>query len=103
MIRDALARVSVKDAVSEIVAATGLPRREVYQRALELAKENVTTRASESSARAAAASAGRVPARPVGREPRRRLSARQGLSHRRAALAHARPAKSTSWRGAAIF
>jgi 16S rRNA (cytidine1402-2'-O)-methyltransferase len=38
MIRAALARISVKDAVAEIVAATGLPRRDVYQRALELAK-----------------------------------------------------------------
>jgi 16S rRNA (cytidine1402-2'-O)-methyltransferase len=39
LIRAALLRVSVKDAVGEIVAATGLPRRDVYQRALELAKE----------------------------------------------------------------
>ncbi len=39
LIRAALVRVSVKDAVGEIVAATGLPRRDVYQRALELAKE----------------------------------------------------------------
>ncbi|HWV51370.1 16S rRNA (cytidine(1402)-2'-O)-methyltransferase [Pseudorhodoplanes sp.] len=39
LIRAALARVSVKDAVGEIVAATGLPRRDIYQRALELAKE----------------------------------------------------------------
>lgn len=39
LIRAALQRVSVKDAVGEIVAATGLPRRDVYQRALELAKE----------------------------------------------------------------
>ncbi|MGD9920383.1 MAG: 16S rRNA (cytidine(1402)-2'-O)-methyltransferase [Pseudorhodoplanes sp.] len=39
MLRAALLRVSVKDAVGEIVAATGLPRRDVYRRALELAKE----------------------------------------------------------------
>jgi len=39
LIRAALQRVSVKDAVGEIVAATGLPRRDVYQRALVLAKE----------------------------------------------------------------
>ena len=39
MLRQALIRVSVKDAVSEIAAATGLPRRDVYQRALALAKE----------------------------------------------------------------
>jgi 16S rRNA (cytidine1402-2'-O)-methyltransferase len=38
LIRAALMRVSVKDAVGEIVAATGLPRRDVYKRALELAK-----------------------------------------------------------------
>ncbi len=39
LIRAALSRVSVRDAVGEIVAATGLPRRDVYQRAVELAKE----------------------------------------------------------------
>jgi len=39
MIRAALTRLSVKDAVAEIVAATGLPRRDVYQRALALAKD----------------------------------------------------------------
>src|ERR1700733_3654530 len=38
MLREALARVSVKDAVGEVADATGLPRREVYQRALLLAK-----------------------------------------------------------------
>ncbi len=39
MLRDALARVSVKEAVAEIAAATGHPRREVYQRALALNKD----------------------------------------------------------------
>jgi 16S rRNA (cytidine1402-2'-O)-methyltransferase len=34
----ALARVSMKDAVAEVAAATGEPRRAVYSRALELAK-----------------------------------------------------------------
>ena len=34
------ARVSVKDAVGEVALATGRPRREVYQRALELAKDD---------------------------------------------------------------
>ncbi len=39
LLRDALGRVSLKDAVVEVAAATGLPRRELYQRALTLAKE----------------------------------------------------------------
>jgi 16S rRNA (cytidine1402-2'-O)-methyltransferase len=38
LLRKALARVSVKVAVAEVAAVTGRPRREVYQRALELAK-----------------------------------------------------------------
>jgi 16S rRNA (cytidine1402-2'-O)-methyltransferase len=38
MLRDALARVSVKDAVGEVASATGRARRDVYQRALELSK-----------------------------------------------------------------
>ena len=33
LLRQALARVSVKDAVGEVALATGRPRREVYQRA----------------------------------------------------------------------
>ena len=40
MLRQALARVSVKDAVGEVALATGRSRREVYQRALELAKDH---------------------------------------------------------------
>jgi 16S rRNA (cytidine1402-2'-O)-methyltransferase len=40
LLRQALARVSVKDAVGEVALATGRPRREVYQRALELTKES---------------------------------------------------------------
>src|SRR5215831_4607483 len=39
MLRQALARLSVKEAVAEIAGVTGAPRREVYQRALTLAKE----------------------------------------------------------------
>ena len=39
LLRRALARVSVKDAVGEVAFATGRPRREVYQRALALDKE----------------------------------------------------------------
>jgi 16S rRNA (cytidine1402-2'-O)-methyltransferase len=38
LLRRALLRVSLKDAVSEVAAATGVPRREVYQRALALAE-----------------------------------------------------------------
>jgi 16S rRNA (cytidine1402-2'-O)-methyltransferase len=39
MLRQALGRLSVKEAVAEIAAITGRPRREVYQRALALAKD----------------------------------------------------------------
>ena len=39
LLRQALARLSLKDAVGEVADATGLPRRDVYQRALALAKE----------------------------------------------------------------
>jgi 16S rRNA (cytidine1402-2'-O)-methyltransferase len=39
LLRAALARTSVKDAVGEVTMATGLSRRDVYQRALELAKD----------------------------------------------------------------
>ena len=39
LLRRALARVSVKDAVGEVAFATGRPRREVYQRALALTKD----------------------------------------------------------------
>jgi 16S rRNA (cytidine1402-2'-O)-methyltransferase len=39
LLREALTRVSLKDAVGEVAEATGLPRREVYQQALGLAKQ----------------------------------------------------------------
>lgn len=39
LLRQALARVSVKDAVGEVALATGRPRREVYQRALILSRD----------------------------------------------------------------
>jgi len=39
LLRQALARVSVKEAVGEIAAVTGRPRREVYQRALTLTQD----------------------------------------------------------------
>jgi 16S rRNA (cytidine1402-2'-O)-methyltransferase len=38
LLRQALTRVSLKDAVGEVALATGQPRRDVYQRALELTK-----------------------------------------------------------------
>jgi 16S rRNA (cytidine1402-2'-O)-methyltransferase len=40
MLRSALSRVSVKDAVGEVAEATGVSRRDVYQRALTLTKED---------------------------------------------------------------
>jgi 16S rRNA (cytidine1402-2'-O)-methyltransferase len=42
LLRDALGRLSVKEAVAEIAAVTGQPRRAVYQRALALAKDTTT-------------------------------------------------------------
>ena len=40
LLRTSLQRDSVKDAVAHAVELSGRPRREVYARALELAKEN---------------------------------------------------------------
>jgi len=40
LLRAALRRTSVKEAVGEVASATGEPRRAVYQRALEIAKED---------------------------------------------------------------
>ena len=39
LLKRALSRVSVKDAVGEVAVATGRPRREIYQRALALSKD----------------------------------------------------------------
>jgi 16S rRNA (cytidine1402-2'-O)-methyltransferase len=39
LLREQLATHSVKDAVAHAVALSGRPRREVYARALELAKD----------------------------------------------------------------
>ena len=41
LLRAALARTSLKDAVGEVAVATGLPRRTLYQRALALAEEKI--------------------------------------------------------------
>ena len=38
LLRQALTRVSVKEAVGEVALVTGRPRREVYQRALVLSR-----------------------------------------------------------------
>jgi 16S rRNA (cytidine1402-2'-O)-methyltransferase len=40
LLHDALGRLSVKEAVSEIAAVTGKPRREIYQRALTLVRKH---------------------------------------------------------------
>lgn len=40
LLRQALDRLSVKEAVAEVAAVTGMPRREIYQRALALTKEH---------------------------------------------------------------
>jgi len=40
MLRQALQHASVKDAVSDVAAATGRPRREIYQRALALGEDD---------------------------------------------------------------
>ena len=40
MLRRALRHASVKDAVSDVAAATGRPRREIYQRALALGEDS---------------------------------------------------------------
>jgi 16S rRNA (cytidine1402-2'-O)-methyltransferase len=49
LLRDALGRLSVKEAVAEIAAVTGQPRREVYQRALALAKSAANDRANDTA------------------------------------------------------
>jgi 16S rRNA (cytidine1402-2'-O)-methyltransferase len=41
LLRAALARTSLKDAVGEVAVATGLPRRTLYQRALALSEEKI--------------------------------------------------------------
>jgi hypothetical protein len=43
LLRRALRHASVKDAVSDVAAATGRPRREIYQRALALSEDGGTT------------------------------------------------------------
>jgi 16S rRNA (cytidine1402-2'-O)-methyltransferase len=52
LLRNALARTSLKTAVSEVAAATGLPRREIYQRALSLGKKANRAEAEDADAAA---------------------------------------------------
>jgi 16S rRNA (cytidine1402-2'-O)-methyltransferase len=47
LLRDQLAHASVKDAVAHAVELSGRPRREVYARALELARETSRQTAAE--------------------------------------------------------
>jgi 16S rRNA (cytidine1402-2'-O)-methyltransferase len=49
LLRQAMSRVSLKDAVAEVAAVTGLHRRELYQRALALAKEATAEAAQETA------------------------------------------------------
>ena len=95
LLRDALDRVSVKEAVAEIAAVTGHPRREVYQRALALAKASTKVRAMATDRPRATPVAGRwaergapgrVPHRHLGGKPRRGAAHRQGLPHPGAAV-----------------
>jgi 16S rRNA (cytidine1402-2'-O)-methyltransferase len=50
LLRDALARTSLKAAVAEVAATTGLPRRQIYQRALALGKDTDGDQAEQSNA-----------------------------------------------------
>jgi 16S rRNA (cytidine1402-2'-O)-methyltransferase len=50
LLRSALARTSLKAAVAEVAAATGLPRRQIYQRALSLGNEASAETADTSDA-----------------------------------------------------
>ena len=53
LLRAALARSSLKDAVAEIADATGLPRRQLYQRALELTKQPASQGSNQGTSREA--------------------------------------------------
>ncbi len=93
LLRQALKRVSLKDAVGEVADATGLPRREVYQRALELTESDQGRKAWRGSLNRA------------GRRNRRRgrnASRRFGSACRRKAAPPciSSPKPIASWRGA---
>jgi hypothetical protein len=107
LLRSSLERDSVKDAVAHAVELSGRPRREIYARALELAKEldkradkragaegddgkdcRRPTRHDAGEDGVARARRG-VSNRAVGREPRHRVSDGKGLSHPRQTFSHA--------------
>lgn len=50
LLRGALARTSLKAAVAEVAATTGLPRRQIYQRALALEKDIGDSKSEETDA-----------------------------------------------------
>ena len=99
----ALRHASVKDAVGEVAAATGRPRREIYQRALALSDDKeATMRAGTVTRPRRDRSASRShSARAFGGKPRRGLSrSPRAIASWRGACA-ARSARSTSSRAAA--
>ncbi len=102
ILKAAMKTQSVKDAVAHAVELSGRPKREVYARALELAKQSSGPDDEDDDPTAdppREAAPERIAAfrkRPVGREPLRGVADRQGLSHHRAAISLAAPARSTS-------
>ena len=105
LLRQALLRVSLKDAVGEVAEATGLPRRELYQRALVLAKEDRSWRAALSRSVRPNPVRARSASRHSGSAFRRRAappccSSPRAIGSRRGA-SKPRSARSISWRGGA--
>ena len=74
LLRDRLSRDSVKDAVAHAVEVSGRPRREIYARALELAKQTMR--------RATMAKTDGSSRRPDKADKSRLARARRGVSHR---------------------
>ena len=105
LLRQALARVSLKDAVGEVADATGLPRRELYQRALEAGERSRSWRAALNRSVGPNPLRARSAWRHSGSAFRRRAappccSSPRATASRRGA-SKPRSAKSTSWRGGA--
>ena len=76
LLRRALARVSVKDAVGEVALATGRPRREVYQRALDARQGCRRCRAMNASRRLPKA----APVAKAAPRPERQVAFQLGIS-----------------------